>query len=54
MSQAGKLARNADRKPWAGYMLEMYYRGQKPPALGTYSVDRIEQLAREKPKDRPG
>ncbi|THG99093.1 hypothetical protein EW026_g3182 [Hermanssonia centrifuga] len=52
MSQAGKLAHDADHKPWSNYMLEVYV-SKKPPTLGTYSVDRIEQLAREKLKDRP-
>ena len=41
------------RRMWSDYMSECYH-SRRPPAIGTVDVNKVEQAAREKLKDRQG
>ncbi|KAI0698139.1 oxidoreductase [Cytidiella melzeri] len=44
---------SSDTKPWSSYMLDIYT-SRKGPALGTLYMKELEEMAREKLKERPG
>ena len=50
MSLKVRSAENNGEETWSSYMLNLYATRTKP-VLGTYYMDKLEQLAREKLKD---
>ncbi len=46
-------AQDRDFNKWSGFMV-MMYNTPRPPALGSVDIKKVEDMAREKLKDRPG